>query len=91
MVYVPGNDHGVVLLVGRSSCPHCQDTKKLLANLSVGYYWVDLDRLDEANTTQVIGAVSFCGQVNAVPILVINNKPPCIIGYQEDAIRRAFA
>ena len=90
MVHVPGNDHGSVLLVGRSTCPWCMKTKELLANLSVDYYWLDLNALDEANTTQVMNALGICGQVNAVPILVINNTPPCIIGYNETKIREAL-
>ena len=90
MVYVPGNDHGNVLLVGRSSCPHCQDTKRLLANLSVGYYWVDLDSLDQVNTMEIFSRLKFCGQLDFVPILVINNSPPCIIGFNETRIREAL-
>jgi glutaredoxin len=91
MAYVPGNDHGAILLVGRSSCPHCQATKNLLATLNIGYYWVDLDSLDQANTTQVMRAIGFCGQVEYVPVLVINNRPPCIIGFNETRIREALA
>ena len=89
--YVPGADHGVVLLVGRSTCPHCQDEKKLFAEMNVGYYWVDLNTLDEANTTRVLSAISFCGDLSSVPILIINNRPPCIIGYNETVIRGTLA
>ncbi|HVN66038.1 MAG TPA: glutaredoxin domain-containing protein [Methanomicrobiales archaeon] len=88
--YVPGADHGVVLLVGRSTCPHCQEDKKLLGEMNVGYYWVDLNTLDQANTTQVLNAISFCGDLSAVPILIINNRPPCIIGYNATRIRGAL-
>jgi hypothetical protein len=31
-----------------------------------------------------------CGQVDYVPILVINNRQPCIIGYNETQIREAL-
>ena len=92
VVHVPGNNHGSVLLVGRASCPHCADAKKLLANLSVEYYWVDLDGLDEANTTLVLADVKkVCSDVDSVPILIINSNPPCIIGYNETRIREALA
>jgi glutaredoxin len=90
-VHVAGNSHGTVLLIGRSSCPHCRDTKTLLANLNVDYYWVDLDSLDQADTNQLIPDMKgLCGQVDYVPILVINNRQPCIIGYNETQIREAL-
>jgi glutaredoxin len=90
-VHVAGNNHGTVLLVGRSSCPHCQATKALLANMNVDYYWVDLDNLGTADTNQVISEVQgLCGQAEYVPILVINNHPPCTIGYNETQIREAL-
>ena len=89
MVHVTGNDHGVLLLVGRSTCPWCMKEKELFANLSVDYYWVDLNILDEAETAQVMDAVKVCGQTGAVPILVINGQK-CIIGYQEAQIRGAL-
>jgi glutaredoxin len=90
VVYIPGNDHGTVLLVGRSTCPHCQQTKTLLADMKVGYYWVDLDTLDQAQTADVLSSLNMCGQVDFVPILVIHGKPPCIIGYNETLIRGAL-
>lgn len=89
MVHIAGRDQGVILLVGRSTCPWCMKTKELLANLSVGYYWIDLNTLSEAETVQVIDAISVCGQMNSVPILVINART-CIVGYQEEQIREAL-
>jgi glutaredoxin-like protein NrdH len=90
IVHVTGNDRGVILLVGRSTCPWCAKDKELLANLSVDYYWVDLDILDQVETVQVMDSTRICGQTNSVPLLVINGQT-CIIGYQEDRIREAVA
>jgi len=90
MVHVAGaNDRGSVVLIGRSTCPWCQKDKALLANLSVDYYWVDLNNLDDAQTSQVISSVKFCGETNAVPILVIHGQE-CIVGYNETRIREAL-
>jgi glutaredoxin-like protein NrdH len=89
MVHVAGNNRGVVLLVGRVTCPWCMKTKELLANMSVDYYWIDLNTLDEANTTTVMQAIRVCGQTSSVPILVIDGQK-CIIGYQEAQIREAL-
>jgi glutaredoxin-like protein NrdH len=86
VVHVAGNDRGSVLLVGRKTCPWCMKTKELLANMTVDYYWVDLDTLDQAQTAEVMKAVRVCGQTSSVPILVINGER-CIIGFQEAQIR----
>jgi glutaredoxin len=90
IVHFTGNDRGVILLVGRSTCPWCAKDKELLTNLSVDYYWVDLDILDQVETVQVMDSTRICGQTSAVPILVINGQK-CIIGYQEEQIREAVA
>jgi len=91
MEHVAGVNRGMILLVGRSTCPWCQKDKALLANLSADYYWVDLNTLSANETAQVLAAVKVCGQTNSIPILVINNRPPCIIGYNETLIREALA
>jgi glutaredoxin len=88
IVHVPGNDHGVILLIGKSTCPWCAKDRELLANLSVGYYWVDLNILDENETAEVMSALKICSDTSAVPILVINGEK-CITGYQEEQIREA--
>jgi glutaredoxin len=90
IVHVAGIDRGVILLVGRSTCPWCTKDKELLANLSVDYYWVDLNILDEAETAEVMDSIRVCGQTGSVPILVINGEK-CIIGYQEEQIREVLA
>jgi glutaredoxin len=90
IVHVTGNDHGVILLVGRSTCPWCAKDKELLANLSVDYYWIDLDILDQAETAQVMSSLKICSDTSSVPILVINGEM-CITGYQEAQIREAVA
>jgi len=89
IVHVTGNDRGVILLVGRTTCPWCLKEKELLANMTVDYYWVDLNTLDQAETAQVMDSIKVCGETSAVPILVINGKT-CIIGYQEAQIRGAL-
>jgi len=89
MEHVAGANRGVIVLVGRETCPWCQKDRALLANLSVDYYWVDLNSLDANETAQVMAAVKVCGQTTSVPILVINGRQ-CIIGYQEAQIREAL-
>ena len=91
VVHVPGGTvRGLVLLVGRSDCPHCQNAKAILANLSVDYYWIDLKTLDQANTTEVMRAVTACKDTRYVPMLVVNGAK-CVVGDDEQQIREALA
>src|SRR5512136_901609 len=90
VMHIPGNNHGTVLLVGRTSCPHCHDARVFLANLSIDYYWIDTDTLDQANITQVLNSLKgVCSQIESVPILVVNNQQ-CIIGFDETRYREAL-
>jgi len=89
IVHVSGEDRGVLILVGRSTCPWCMKDKSLLTNLSVDYFWIDLDSLNETETAVVMDSIRVCGQMNELPVLVINGQR-CIIGYQEAKIREAL-
>jgi glutaredoxin len=89
VVHVPGTDRGSLLLVGRATCPWCMKTKELLGEMAVDFYWVDLDTLDQTETARVMDAVRVCGQVNSVPVLVINGDR-CIVGFNETRIREAL-
>ena len=90
VVHVPGgSNRGLVLLVGRSDCPHCQNAKVILANLSVDYYWIDLLTLDQTNTSEVLKAVSVCKDTRYVPMLIVNGEK-CVVGDNEQQIREAL-
>ncbi len=43
--HVPGNVRGKVVLYALSTCMWCKKTKKLLNELAVDYYYVDVDLL----------------------------------------------
>jgi glutaredoxin len=90
VVHVPGgSNRGLVLLVGRSDCPHCRNAKAILANLSVDYYWIDLLTLDQANTSEVLKAVSVCKDTRYVPMLIVNGEK-CVVGDNEQQILEAL-
>ena len=91
MVYVGGNDRGAIVLIGMSTCPWCIKTKALLENMSVGYWWIDLNTLNETESAGVLSATqNLCGQGGSVPRLVIRGER-CIVGYNETMIREAVA
>jgi glutaredoxin/predicted small secreted protein len=90
VVHVTGGiNRGFVLLVGMSTCPHCQAAKALLANMSIDYYWIDLNTLSGAENTEVLQALRVCKDTQFVPMLIVRGET-CIIGDNETEIREAL-
>jgi glutaredoxin-like protein NrdH len=90
MVHVTGSDHGLVILVEMSTCPHCASTRALLDELGVDYYYIDLNTLTSSEVAEVFSSIHpLCGQGETVPRLVIRGET-CIVGDQQDAIREAL-
>ena len=87
--HVPGNNVGHMMLYALSTCPWCQKTKKLLNELGVEYYYIDVDYLDGAEKEQVMNDVKKWNPACSFPTLVLNDKK-CIVGFKENEIREAF-
>ncbi len=87
--HVPGKNAGHTMLYALSTCPWCQKTKKLLNELGVEYYYIDVDYLDGAEKEQVMNDVRKWNPACSFPTLVLNDKK-CIVGFKENEIREAF-
>ena len=70
-----------------STCGWCMKTKKLLNDLGVEYNYIDVDLLDEKSLKEVEKEFGRWNPKRSFPTIVLNNKR-CIIGYQEDDIRK---
>jgi len=87
--HVPGNNMGRTMLYALSTCPWCQKTKKLLNELGVEYYYIDVDYLDGAEKEKVMNDVKKWNPACSFPTLVLNDKK-CIVGFKENEIREAL-
>ena len=87
--HVPGKNVGRTMLYALSTCPWCQKTKKLLNELGVEYYYIDVDYLDGAEKEKVMNDVKKWNPACSFPTLVLNDKK-CIAGFKENEIREAF-
>jgi glutaredoxin-like protein NrdH len=85
--HVQGKNVGNIMLYALSTCGWCRKTKGLLNELGVDYDYTDVDLLEGDERENVMNAVKKWNPSCSFPTLVINNK--CIVGFQEDAIRRA--
>lgn len=84
---VPGRSDRKVVLYALSTCIWCRKTKMLLEELGVAYKYVDIDLLEDEVEEKFNEEVKKWNPDLSFPTLVIDDKK-CIVGFQEDEIRR---
>lgn len=85
--HVPGNNRGHIMLYALSTCGWCRKTKRLLNNLGVEYYYVDVDLLKKEEKDEAMKIVKLHNPQGSFPTVVIDEKK-CIVGYDEDRINQ---
>ena len=88
MKHVKGEERGHIVLYALSTCVWCQKTKRLLENLGVDYYFVDVDLLNQDEQEKITEEIRRWNPKIAFPTIVINDKK-CVIGYDEQKIKEA--
>lgn len=89
MNHVEGKKHGRIILFALSTCVWCGKTKKLLDELGLDYYYVDVDLLDGESKAEVLFEMERWNPKISFPTLVVNDR--CIVGFDEKKIREALA
>ena len=84
--HVSGKKKGNILLFAISTCGWCRLTKDLFNELGVDYRYVYVDLLESKAKSEANKEVSRWNPEESFPTIIINKK--CIIGFQEDEIRR---
>jgi glutaredoxin len=87
--HIEGKDKGNLKLYALSTCIWCGKTKKLLADLDVGYDCIDVDLLDYEDQQEVLKEIRKFNPGGGFPTLVIDGKD-CIVGFDEEKIRQRF-
>ena len=88
ITHVDGRQGAGIFLYALSTCGWCRLTKELLSGLGVAYDYVDVDRLDPDETARVRKELMKWNPSCSFPTVVIDGKD-CIIGFQEDKLRKA--
>ena len=86
---VSGENRGKVVLFALSTCGWCKKTKRLLNDLGVGYSYVDVDELKEAEKTEAVDELKKWNPKCSFPTLVIDDES-CVVGFKEDEIKKAI-
>lgn len=87
MTRVEGENRGKVILYALSTCVWCKKTKRLLNQLGVDYYFIDVDLLGKKEKDKVIEEVKKYNPVATFPTMVIDDDK-VIRGYKPEEIRK---
>ncbi|AOY59521.1 MULTISPECIES: glutaredoxin family protein [Desulfococcus] len=71
-----------------STCSHCKATKRLLAECTVQYDFVDVDLLEGDERKAIIEDIKKINPRCSFPTIIIGNK--VIVGYKEKEIKEAL-
>ncbi len=89
MKHVEGKNKGHVVAYTLSTCVWCKKTKRLLNDLGVDYYYIDVDLLEREEKKQVKQEVLRWNTKGSYPTIVIDDEK-CITGYDEQKIKEMF-
>jgi len=87
--HVKGIDRGTILLYALSTCVWCKKTKRLLDELGVEYYFIDVDLLEGEEKSEVEQELLRWNPRKSFPTIIVNNER-ALISYNEDEIREVL-
>ena len=85
--HVPGKNRGHIMLYALSTCGWCRKTKRLLNELGVEYYYVDVDLLEKKEKDEAMKTMKRHNPQRSFPTIIIDEEK-CIVGYDEDRINQ---
>jgi len=71
-----------------STCSHCKSTKKMLADCTIQYDYVDVDTFQGEERAAILEDVKKINPKCSFPTIVIGNK--VIVGFKENEIKEAL-
>ena len=77
-----------VKLYTLSTCSHCKSTKRLLAECTIKYEFVDVDLLEGEERKAILEDIKKVNPRCSFPTLIIGDK--VIVGYKEKEIKEAL-
>lgn len=87
--YIKGKNKGHIMLYALSTCVWCKKTRRLLNNLGVDYYYIDVDLLESEEKEKIRQDVKRWNPKCSFPTMVVNNEK-CIVGYKEQETKETI-
>ena len=87
--HIKGKNKGHIMLYALSTCVWCKKTRRLLNNLAVDYYYIDVDLLESEEKEKIRQDVKRWNPKCSFPTMVVNNEK-CIVGYKEQETKETI-
>lgn len=87
--HIKGKNKGHIMLYALSTCVWCKKTRRLLNNLGVDYYYIDVDLLESEEKEKIRQDVKRWNPKCSFPTMVVNNEK-CIVGYKEQETKETI-
>ena len=87
--HVEGVNRGEVLLYALSTCVWCKRMKRLLNDIGVEYYYIDVDMLEGDEKKQIENELGEWNKRRSYPTIVVNNEK-ALVSFDEDKIREVL-
>jgi glutaredoxin len=88
--HISGVNKGKIVMYGLSTCVWCKKTRQLLTDLGVDFDYVYVDLLSGNEEESAIREVKRFNPSVSFPTVIINDER-AILGFDEQAIRKAFS
>ena len=88
--HIKGINKGKIVMYGLSTCVWCKKTKQLITDLGVDFDYIYVDLLSGNEEEIAIKEVKRFNPSVSFPTVIINDER-AILGFDEQAIRKAFS
>ena len=88
--HITGINKGKVVMYGLSTCIWCKMTRQLLTDLGVDFDYIYVDLLNGDEEESAVQEVKRFNPSVSFPTVIINDER-AILGFDEQAIRKAFS
>jgi len=88
--HITGINKGKVVMYGLSTCIWCKKTRQLLTDLGVDFDYIYVDLLSGNEKESAVREVKRFNPSVSFPTVIINDER-AILGFDEQAIRKAFS
>ena len=88
--HITGIKKGKVVMYGLSTCIWCKKTRQLLTDLGVDFDYIYVDLLNGDEEESAVQEVKRFNPSVSFPTVIINDER-AILGFDEQAIRKAFS
>jgi len=85
--HIKGKNVGRIVAYTLSTCVWCKKTKKLLNDLGIDYYYIDVDLFEEEDRERAREEVLRWNPAGSFPTVVIDNEKS-INGYEPEEIKK---